>query len=413
MSDRLPYSRRNTAWADLEFAPATVLDVESLQRNWRAWFELAAAGSGPLCAASTPLLLDLLRDESTQQPLPYCSLVIAADARSRLARQARQDAYLGATPRQVADATGLEGWAFLAAQLDAWADQGPARQAVLVRLLTQLGFYGVAVGLAGAAASYGDTAGEYLAYESARALRQHRRSSAAVLTDFARLAEQASNVSVRVHACTQLISVLLRDRTGEHRDRDWAAYGTALLPELEQAEPWLRALTSSRFWRAAAFQRIGARDTEGARTAIESAYEADDELGHAATTAQQRHAAQENRRLLLDVTVKAGGRLFPAERTRAAAEELLRLDGNEPSARFHVAALAEQEGDPRRAAAEFERGAQAGTLRGAAAAYRAFLCHERLGDREAAARAARLLLELDPAAHQPTTQDGPSAGALV
>ena len=174
-----------------------------------------------------------------------------------------------------------------------------------------------------------------------------------------------------------------------------------LLPSLADTEPWLRALTVSRFWRAASFQYMTDKDTAATRSALDSAIEAGQEAEELAATAQQRHAARENTRLLLDVTVKAGTNVSPAEHVDRAAEQLLQIDGNEPSARYFVAAWQYRKGDVRQAAENYELGARVGSLRGAGAAYKAVQCWQELGDEERAERATRLLLELDPAAHLP------------
>ncbi|OEJ20975.1 hypothetical protein AS594_40015 [Streptomyces agglomeratus] len=389
----------------MEFGRARVLDTLRLRQTWSAWFELTHAPAGPICAESTPLLLDLLRDSTGEPPPPYCALILAADARSRLARQSRHDTFLGSTPRDVAVSTGIEGWHFLAGQVDCWNEQPTQRRAVLVCVLTQLGFYGLAVRLVGEIGRPADGPGQYLAYEAARALRQHRRASDAPAQVFARLATEGTVPALRVLSCAQLISILRRDRYAPDSDRDWAVYGEGLLSGLSDTEPWLRALTESRFLRAAAFQRFGDKNVEGARQALEEAYAADADTERLAENPQQRHCARENRRLLADVTVKAGTRLSPPGRVQAAADTLLRLDGAEASSRFHVAALAQRGGDVRAAAEEFERGAQAGTLRGATAAYRAVRCWEELGDDHRADRAAHLLFDLDPAAHSPREPD--------
>lgn len=401
MSGLHTYTRANDiAWADLKFPSAVELDTVGLRRNWDAWFTLTPTMDGPLCAESTPLLLALLRDENQDEPLPHCSLILQGDARSWLARQARQDAFLGDSPAAVVANTGLESWRFLDRQIADWPYQSVPRRAVLVRILTQLGFYRLAAELTAEGADGSHPAGDYLAYEAARALRQHLRDSA-VVDAFARLATEGKLPTLRILSCTQLISILLRDRGGERGSDYWAAYGQELLPELSEVDPWLRALTVSRFWRAAAFHRITAKDTDGARAAMEAAYEAGAEAGVLAVDSQQRHSVRENTRLLLDVTVKAGTMIYPAEQVERAAEQLLLVDGNEPSARYFVAAWFQRNGDVKRAAMEFERGAQAGALRGAGAAYKGVLCRRQLGDADGVARVTRLLFELDPAALLP------------
>ncbi|MGC5015297.1 hypothetical protein ACLQ2R_31435 [Streptosporangium sp. DT93] len=389
------------------------LDTVGLQRTWSAWFTLTPTVGGPLCAESTPLLLALLRDENQDELLPHCSLILQGDSRSWLARQARQDVFLGDSPAAVAANTGLEPWLFLNRQIAEWPHQSVPRRAVLVRILTQLGFYRLAAeltsgdgaGAAGAAGSH--PSGDHLAYETARALRQHLRDSA-VTDAFARLATEGELPVPRVLSCTQLISILLRDRGGERGSDYWMAYGQELLPALDEVEPWSRALTTSRFWRAAAFHRITDKDADAARAAMDAAYEAGAEAESLAADSQQWHSARENTRLLLDVTVKAGTMLHPADHVERAAEELLRVDGNEPSARYFAGAWFQRDGDVKRAAEEFERGAQAGGLRGAGAAYKAVLCRRELADADGAARATRLLFELDPAALLPgeTTPEG-------
>lgn|GEM_PF-4515784 len=391
------YTRADdVAWGDLEFPPVVELDIVGLRRNWSAWFTLTSTVDGPLCAESTPLLLALLRDENQDELLPHCSLILQGDSRSWLARQARQDVFLGDSPAEVAASTGLETWRFLSRQIAEWPHQSVPRRAVLVRILTQLGFYRLAAELTADGAGP-HPASDHLAYETARALRQHLRDSA-VTDAFARLATEGELPVPRVLSCTQLISILLRDRGGERGSDYWMAYGQELLPILNEVEPWSRALTVSRFWRAAAFHRITEKDEYGARQAMDAAYEAGDEAESLAADSQQWHSARENTRLLLDVTVKAGTMLHPAEHVEQAAERLLRLDGNEPSARYFAGAWFQREGDLKRAAVEFELGARAGGLRGAGAAYQAVLCRRQLGDADGVARTTRLLFELDPAA---------------
>ncbi|OUD03676.1 hypothetical protein [Streptomyces swartbergensis] len=401
MSDLHTYPRNDdVVWTDLDFRPAVELDTVRLQRIWSAWFTLTPTVGGPLCAESTPLLLALLRDE-TLDVLPHCSLILQGDARSWLARQTRADAFLGRTPAEVAASTGLEGWRFLSDQVAAWAHQSVPRRAVLIRLLTQLGFYGPAWELAEKGAGSAHPASDYLDYEVARALRQHLRDSTTPADSFARLATDGRTPSLRVLSCTQLISILLRDRDGERGSGYWTSYGEALLPLLAEEDPWVHALTLSRYWRAAAFHRLTGKDTDGARQAMDTASAADEEAGRLAATSQQWHCARENTRLLMDVTVKAGTAVFSADHVTQSAQRLLELDGNEPSARYFLAAWLQRTGDLKGAAEEFERGARLGALRGAGSAYRAVQCYQELGDEDAVARTTRLLLELDPAAHVP------------
>ncbi len=408
------YTRADdVAWGDLEFPPVVELDTVGLQRNWSAWFTLTPTVGGPLCAESTPLLLALLRDENQDELLPHCSLILQGDSRSWLARQVRQDVFLGDSPAAVAANTGLEPWLFLSRQIAEWPHQSVPRRAVLVRILTQLGFYRLAAELTSGDAedAIGSHAtGDYLAYETARALRQHLRDSA-VTDAFARLATEGKLPTLRVLSCTQLISILLRDRGGERGSDYWMAYGQELLPALSEVEPWLRALTVSRFWRAAAFHRITEKDADGARAAMDAAYEAGAEAESLAADSQQWHSARENTRLLLDVTVKAGTMLHPVDHVEQAVEQLLRVDGNEPSARYFAGAWFRGNGDVKRAAVEFERGAQAGALRGAGAAYKAVLCQRELGDADGVARTTRLLFELDPAALLPEESTPEGGGA--
>ncbi len=386
------------AWTDLEFPPALELDTTALRSVWDAWFGLLPTVDGPLCAAGTPLLLAMLRDTDDGEVLPHCSLILQGDARSWLVRQARADEFLGDSPKAVAASTGLEPWRFFSAQVEEWADQTVPRRAVLIRLLTQLGFYRQAVAL-GAEGDH--PAADHLTYETGRAQRQHLRDTNTAAGTFAKLATEGSVASLRILSCTQLISILLRDRRGERGSGYWAEYGRRLLPSLADTEPWLRALTVSRFWRAASFQYMTDKDTAATRSALDSAIEAGQEAEELAATAQQRHAARENTRLLLDVTVKAGTNVSPAEHVDRAAEQLLQIDGNEPSARYFVAAWQYRKGDVRQAAENYELGARVGSLRGAGAAYKAVQCWQELGDEERAERATRLLLELDPAAHLP------------
>lgn len=401
MSNLHTYPRHDDiAWTDLDFPPPVELDTVRLQRIWSAWFTLTPTVGGPLCAESTPLLLALLRDH-TREVVPYCSLILQGDARSWLVRQARNDAFLGQSPAQVAEQTGLEAWRFLSDQVAAWADQSVSRRAVLLRLLTQLGFYNLACELAEKEPGLADPARDHLDYEIARALRQHLRGTETPADTFARVATGGRVPSLRVLASTQLISILLRDRDGERGSGYWTSYGEALLPLLSEEAPWVRELTLSRYWRAAAFHQIAGKDVEAARAAMEAAVTAGDEAERLAATSQQWHAAVENTRLLMDVTVKAGPAVFTTDRLGAAARRLLDLDGNEPSARFFVAAWRQRQGDLQGAAVEFERGAQLGALRGPGCAYRAVQCYQELGDEEAADRATRLLLELDPAAEVP------------
>lgn len=398
MSSLHTYPRDDdVAGTDLTFPPALELDTAALRSLWDAWFGLHPAVDGPLCAASTPLLLALLRDTDDGEVLPHCSLILQGDARSWLVRQARADEFLGDTPKAVAASTGLEPWRFLSEQVEEWDHQPVPRRAVLIRLLTLLGFYGQAVALG----TGGDhPAADYLGYEAGRALRQHHRDSDEATGAFVTLAEEGDVTSLRILSCTQLISILLRDRR-ERGGGYWAEYGRRLLPSLADTEPWLRALTVSRFWRAASFQYMTDTDLGAARDALAAAAEAGQEAEERAATAQQRHAARENTRLLLDVTVKADTKINPAEHVDRAAERLLRIDGNEPSARYFVAAWQYRKGEVRQAAENYERGARMGSLRGAGAAYKAAQCRHELGDEEGAERATRLLLELDPAAHLP------------
>ncbi|MFD8015284.1 hypothetical protein [Streptomyces sp. NPDC058955] len=401
MSDLHTYPRHDdVVWADLEFGPAIELDTVRLRRVWSAWFALTPTVGGPLCAESTPLLLTLLRDEK-QDVLPHCSLILQGDARSWLARQARADEFLGRTPAEVAESTGLEGWRFLSDQVARWADQSVPRRAVLLRLLTQLGFEGLACELAERDAEPAHPAADHLAYEAARARRQHLRGSTVPTDDFARLATDGRTPSLRILSTTQLISILLRDRDGERGSGYWAAYGEELLPLLAESDPWVRALTLSRYWRAAAFHHLTGKDTDRARRAMETAFAAGEEAEGLAATSQEWHSARENTRLLMDVTVKAGTSVFSADFVADATRELLRLDPDEPSASYFVAARMQRAGELREAAAEFERGARLGALRGAGSAYRAVQCFQELGDEDAVARTSRLLLELDPAAQLP------------
>jgi hypothetical protein len=392
----------SVAWTDLTFPPAVELGAEALRSVWDAWFSLHPTVDGPLCAASTPLLLAMLRDTGDGDVLPHCSLILQGDARSWLVRQARADEFLGDSPKAVAASTGLEPWRFLSDQVEGWEQQPVPRRAVLIRLLTQLGFYEQAVAL-GAEGDH--PAADYLAYEAGRAQRQYFRDSDEATDAFAKLATDGRVTSLRILSCTQLISILLRDRDGERGGGYWAEYGERLLPSLADTEPWLRALTVSRFWRAASFQYMTNKDTAATRAALDTATEAGQEAEELAATAQQRHAARENTRLLLDVTVKAGTKINSAEHVDRAAEQLLRIDGNEPSARYFVAAWLYRKGDVRQAAENYELGAQTGALRGAGAAYKALQCWRELGDEQRAERAARLLLELDPAARLPGSDD--------
>jgi hypothetical protein len=165
--------------------------------------------------------------------------------------------------------------------------------------------------------------------------------------------------------------------------------------------PWVRALTVSRWWRAAAFDRVRQGDRAGAAHALDLAYAADDDCGRLAADRHERHCVTENRRLLFDVTVKAGASVSTPERLAAAVAGLLELDGAEPSARFHVAALAARGGDLGSAAAGFDRAGMAGTIRGAAGAARAAGCWEQVGAPDRARRSWDLLRDLDPAARIP------------
>jgi hypothetical protein len=398
VAEKLPYDRQaGIGWAALTFGPPRVLDATRLRRLWTSWFELSHHPEGPICATSAAHLVDQLADPATEPAAPYCALILAADARSRVVRQSRSDEFLGRTPREVADRTGQPRWHLLAEQVERGADQPVARRTVLVTLLTQLGFYDLAIEVAGTT-TLTTAADQHLSYETARAWRQAARSTPTATSMLLELATTGTHAPTSILACTQLVSIVLRDRRENSADQDWIELGEARLPALDSESPWVRALVVSRFWRAVAFQRLRDGDKPGSASALDLAYAADDECQAAATNPIESHCARENRRLLYDVTVKAGTAISTSERLDRAVAGLLELDGREASARFHVAALAARDGDPVAAAEEFDRAAQGGTIRGAAAAARAAQSWTTAGNTDRAARSWELLIDLDPAA---------------
>jgi hypothetical protein len=398
VAERLPYERQaGIGWAALTFGPPRVLDAPGLRRLWTAWFDLTPHPEGPICATSAVHLLDQLADPAAEPEPSYCALILAADARSRVVRQSRSDEFLGRTPREVAESSGRARWHLLAEQVERAAGQSALRRSVLVALLTQLGFYDLAIEVAGPPAT-GTPEDQHLTYEAARAWRQAARSGPAATGMLIDLATTGTHAPTSILACTQLVSILLRDRRKNPADQDWIEIGEKRLPALDAHPPWVRALVISRFWRAVAFQRLREGDKPGSAEALDAAYAADAECHGFAATPHEEHCARENRRLLYDVTVKAGTAISTPQRLDLAVAGLLDLDGREASARFHVAALAARDGDPVAAAEQFDRAAQSGTIRGAAAAARAAQSWTAAGDSDRAARSWQLLADLDPAA---------------
>ncbi|WP_410600789.1 hypothetical protein [Amycolatopsis sp. lyj-90] len=359
---------------------------------------MSDSAEAPVRARHASLLAAMLSGSMESKVPNWFSIISPAGTREQLVRQSRSDDHLCPIPTSLSPALGGSHWQLLAVGARNWSQQDPNRQVLLVQLLTQLGFHDtVATLVPRVTVRAGDPIGQQLAFEIARSGRLLDRKSKAPLRVFEWLTEHADHPALRVSSAIQLASALTRAHHDHNTALTWIRRADGENARLDSGPEWLWHLLHSRRHRVAAL--IAARADDHGRGAEEmrSALDHDDRLADLAHDGLTRHYQRENRALVIEAFLKLDTITGCDSAPAGIVESATRVDAYDPDLRF--AAGSYLAGCERwdQAQEAFLAAAGSGTIRGAVGAFRAGLCLQRLRRPDAARRAFRLCLDLDPA----------------
>ncbi|RSN34678.1 hypothetical protein DL990_13665 [Amycolatopsis sp. WAC 01416] len=348
-------------------------------------------------ARHAPLLAAMLSGRMESAVPNWFSIISPAGTREQLVRQSRSDDHLCPAPDSLPPALAGSHWQMLAVGVRNWPQQDPNRQVLLVQLLTQLGFHDTVAELVPrVTVRAGDPTGQQLAFEVARSGRLLDRKSKAPLRVFDWLTEHADHPSLRVSSAIQLASALTRAHRDHSTAISWIYRADQESTQLGIGPDWLWHLLRSRRHRVAAL--IAARGGDHGRSAEEmrSALDHDDRLADLAHDRFTRHYQRENRALVIEAFLKLDTITGRDSAPAGIVESATRVDAYDPDLRFTAGSYLAGRERWDQALVAFLAAADSGTIRGAVGAFRAGLCLQRLRRPEAARRAYRLCLDLDP-----------------
>ncbi|MGN9846968.1 hypothetical protein ACTMTI_53675 [Nonomuraea sp. H19] len=382
---------------ELSFPEVTVLDVGELRRRWSAWFDLGDSAPVPLRSRHAAYLARMLTGEADPVTSPWFSTVSVTSARYQVVVQARSREHLCAHPAELPQALRTPRWRVLIEHVSRWAELPASEQAIVVSLLTQLGFHRTVMRLAGTLSMSAEASRQQLVYEIGRAAFQLNRKSPVPREIFGRLAEQAARPALRVLSALQLVSALSRGR--DHKSAaHWLGVATREVDELSREPAWLAHLVTSRYHRAAALHELSSGDLEPVIAHMRAALDHDDTLAGLIDDPVRAHYQHENRGLVLEAYLKLDTFARTAHAPADAVGQLQALDPVDPEPLYAIGAYRAGLEDWQGAREAFWQAARSGTLRGAEAARAAAVCSRNLGFEGDAELAHRLCLELDPAA---------------
>ncbi len=401
MESPLRYRRRTTAGLPDFQGTTRSLDPAQLRETWAPWVDLSLSPRTHTAIRNAHFLglpwsaaTDSQGDELLDRP--WFAILHAGGLRSWVLAQARIPDFLSGKEQQN-DAEVPEPMLRLREDLARpLTDFTPLRRLTLVALMAAMTSSEQLRAVPDPAGT--DPLTQHLRYERARALHQWDAANPEYAGVYADLAHHAVEPALRVMAAGKMIAHTIRVNRSTDEASEWVETGRRALGDLTTGPAWLIHLVTSRYHRAAALYFHKTKHREQTTAALASASEEDENLHRAAgENLLIAQLARENRRIILESTVKSRIGAAPDSIAQACAE-LDELDPAYPSSQFFLGELHYRAGAVEQAAGHFERGGRGGAVRGAMSAFRAYECRAELGDAAGARRCLDLLHDLDPAA---------------
>lgn len=327
-------------------------------------------------------------------------MIGVAGLRHQVLRHAGLDRYDCREPTELPAEFRTPQWNTLLESIERFPILDDSTRSLVVFQLAQLSYCQYVFKLAGVVVPNGDPDHDLYAYEVARVHARYPRHAPHALPVFERLAASSKDSLLALAACAQGIGHSIRSATEVELARRFESYGRDLMAS-RVADGWHAWLVKSRFHRALALLRLAEGRPEEMRQELRIAVGLGDQLFPGLADVTDRMVALENRRILVEVQIKAASMASSDEsaaEVRAFCEELSALDPYCVEARLIVADGYTAIGDYAQAAQRYARAGELGTVSGAIGWFRAAQCYDFLRDRANALNAMGRCLELDGSA---------------
>ncbi|MFC6092229.1 hypothetical protein [Saccharothrix lopnurensis] len=360
------------------------LEHNRLAVFWRPLIDMADSPFAPLRLRAVPVLADRLADPAPGRWV-WLSMIGVPGLRHQVLRHAGLDHYDCRDPRDLAEDLRSPRWNALLDAMARFAELDFAGRALVVFLLAQLSYPAAAVRLAGDVTPTGDPGHDRYAYEVIRVRARVPGQNAFASAAFREMASVQDDPRLVLAACFQGLGRVLRGNA-DPAEGEWFRRRGAAVAGLDDG--WHTHLVRSRFHRAVGLLELTRGDRGGARRELRAALRHDAAL--AGRTGVDAVVAAENRRYLLELSVRIGG-----DDVRARCDELVAADPHCVEALLLAGDGYAAIGDYGGAARWYSAAGELGTGSGAVGWFRAAQCLEHVGDRGGALNAMGRCLELD------------------
>jgi hypothetical protein len=394
------YTRTDPRGRAPRMTGAPEIGCNRLAVTWRPIIDMTHTELAPISLRMIRPVSEWIADP-TPGRLSWFSRIAVPGLRGQVLRHAGLDAYAALRPADLRAESRTPAWQRLVDALGEFAGLNPYTRALVVFQLAQLTFCHYAIKLTGIVPPTGERGQDQYAYEAARVHARVPGAAAAALPVFEALATGPTDPLLAYHACFQGIALALRSGVdvGLAQRFERIAEGLPAPPD-----DWEAHLTLGRFRRALVRLRMAQRSPDAVRAEVRAAWHHQEEMeARAPGDVNTRMLADENRRDLLELEIEAArsGVETPAERIRACAAEVVRIDPRAADGRLAAADGFAAAGDLAAAAVWYARAGELGTTNGSIGWFRAAQCYDRLGDHDSAVNAMGRCLELDTTAVEP------------